>query len=1099
MKQVDSRPMQVSRRQLLLGGGVLAGSLALGASLAGCGGAAQAAGNDLRFWHLLSGGDGIKMQAMIDQRERSPSGIHREAHGAGLGSAVLHQAGHGDRRRPSARRRDHARRHGSPGYAPGGLLDAWDLDLLAEYGVTSPRLHRAHLGEEPAGRQAVFSIALDSHPFIMMYNTDVAGKAGVLGADGQLAGSSVPDAVPRGGPGHAGRDREARTLLRLPRRRRPDVAAVLHALQAARRRHGPDPGQPARGRPGRRDRVARIHPASLLDDTICHPERRLRHRGIAEFCPGQSSGMLFTGVWELPTMQERRHPVRRDNHSHPLRHARPPTPTRTRSSCRTRRSPTTRSGGTSTSSSATSCSRARSTGPRPGTSRRSSRSCESQEYQALLPQAHYAHAADILNYDPEAWFTGSGSRLPELLRRDRPERLPGRRPTPPRAGTPSSRRDQRPARQAEPGLTRPRVDKGVHMHAPLQRRAGASAARPAPPHRAIQSRTVPPRAQAARQPASAGRFVAPFLIVFAMFLVWPMIHGFYLSLTGEITHRRQRQPSSASPTTPRRFADPIMWRSLRNTALVHGAVAPSRWWSSPWSWRLLVNQGLPGQWLWRLSFFMPFLLASTVVSLFLDLDVQPAAGARATTSWRSSGLPPVAWLQDPDRGHVGDRHRHRRGGRSASTSCCTWPRCRTSRSSSTRRHRSTAPAGWRQFFSITLPQLGPTTVLIVILQILASLKVFDQIYQMTGGGPGGVNPPGRAVHLRDRLHRLPVRVLGRHLLHLLRPDRASSRSRRSVITPAGAHSHDHHRHSSPRRAPSPGRRGRFAGRTCRPARKIRQPGPHRGPPSRSSSSPSRGCCRSLWAVVTAFKTETDAAATPVSLAAGVAASPLDAFAKRAAAGQHPALDLEQPLTSTAITVITLRDLARSPPTRFSRIDFRGKQVAVLAVIIASIIIPPPVLIIPLFYEMLTLNLSTPTGRIILPQVVHPAMVFILKKFFDQIPDRARGRGTRSTVPAGCGSSGPIVLPLSRPILAAVAIFVFIGAWNNFLWPFIATNDTSLHDPARSGCRPSRAPTACSTRRSWRPPCSRRCPLIVVFLFFQRQIIKGVATTGFGGQ
>ncbi len=47
----------------------------------------------------------------------------------------------------------------------------------------------------------------------------------------------------------------------------------------------------------------------------------------------------------------------------------------------------------------------------------------------------------------------------------------------------------------------------------------------------------------------------------------------------------------------------------------------------------------------------------------------------------------------------------------------------------------------RQFFSITLPQLGPTTVLVSILQLLASLKVFDQIYQMTGGGPGGATRP----------------------------------------------------------------------------------------------------------------------------------------------------------------------------------------------------------------------------------------------------------------------------------------------------------------------------------------------------------------------
>jgi multiple sugar transport system substrate-binding protein len=67
VKQVDTGPRHLSRRQLLLGGGALVGSLSLGASLTGCGGSAQAAGNDIRFWHLLSGGDGIKMMAMIDK------------------------------------------------------------------------------------------------------------------------------------------------------------------------------------------------------------------------------------------------------------------------------------------------------------------------------------------------------------------------------------------------------------------------------------------------------------------------------------------------------------------------------------------------------------------------------------------------------------------------------------------------------------------------------------------------------------------------------------------------------------------------------------------------------------------------------------------------------------------------------------------------------------------------------------------------------------------------------------------------------------------------------------------------------------------------
>ena len=155
----------------------------------------------------------------------------------------------------------------------------------------------------------------------------------------------------------------------------------------------------------------------------------------------------------------------------------------------------------------------------------------------------------------------------------------------------------------------------------------------------------------------------------------------------------------------------------------------------------------------------------------------------------------------------------------------------------------------------------------------------------------------------------------------------------------------------------------------------------------------------------------------------------------------------------------------------SRIDFKGKKV-LMTVIIASIIVPPPVLIIPLFYQMLALHLIDTSWAIILPQVIHPAMVFVLKKFFDQIPRELE----EAAVMDGASRLRiftRIILPLSRPILAAVAIFVFIGAWNNFLWPFIATNDATC-SPCPWACKPSRAPTASSTRRTWRPRCWRRC-------------------------
>lgn len=248
-----------------------------------------------------------------------------------------------------------------------------------------------------------------------------------------------------------------------------------------------------------------------------------------------------------------------------------------------------------------------------------------------------------------------------------------------------------------------------------------------------------------------------------------------------------------------------------------------------------------------------------------------------------------------------------------------------------------------------------------------------------------------------------------------------------------------------------------------------------------------------WATATAFKTETDAAAPKVSWMppSGYTA---DAFVKVFQDGNIPLWTWNSLYTSAAITAVTLV-ISALVAYALSRIDFKGKKV-LMTVIIASIIIPPPVLIIPLFYQMLALNLLDTPWAIILPQVIHPAMVFVLKKFFDQIPRELE----EAAVMDGASRMRifvQIILPLSRPILAAVAIFVFIGAWNNFLWPFIATNDGALLT-LPVGLQTIKSAYGIQYAQNMASALLAALPLILVFLFFQRQIIKGVATTGLAG-
>ncbi|WP_026554509.1 carbohydrate ABC transporter permease [Arthrobacter sp. 35W] len=261
---------------------------------------------------------------------------------------------------------------------------------------------------------------------------------------------------------------------------------------------------------------------------------------------------------------------------------------------------------------------------------------------------------------------------------------------------------------------------------------------------AIQRRTevrahdagAPPLRRAAgkrRDTLHGWGFAAPFLAFFLVFLVWPLVYGAYMSLTGKsLTGANGTLIGLANYAEA--FGDADMWRSMGNTVyftvistvpLVLVALALAA----------LVNLGLPAQWLWRLSFFAPYLLASTVVSLFFTWMFNPQLGL-INDFLAAFSIAPVAWLNDPNVAMW-----------SIVIATLWWTvgfnflLYLAAMQNIPQQHYEAASldgaGSWRKFFSITLPQLNPTTALIVMLQILASLKVFDQIYQMTAGGPAG--------------------------------------------------------------------------------------------------------------------------------------------------------------------------------------------------------------------------------------------------------------------------------------------------------------------------------------------------------------------------
>ncbi|MEW2555290.1 carbohydrate ABC transporter permease [Streptomyces zhihengii] len=248
----------------------------------------------------------------------------------------------------------------------------------------------------------------------------------------------------------------------------------------------------------------------------------------------------------------------------------------------------------------------------------------------------------------------------------------------------------------------------------------------------------------------------------------------------------------------------------------------------------------------------------------------------------------------------------------------------------------------------------------------------------------------------------------------------------------------------------------------------------------------------LWAVLTSLQSEQDVSSSGLSPVKG--ALTFAAYRQILERGNVPAWALNSLLVAGLVTLITVA-VSTLAAYGFSRGTFRGRR-ALLAVTVAAIMVPPQLLVVPLFDQMLMFGLVDTYAAIILPQVVAPMMVFILKRFFDGIPreleDAARIDGASET-----RVFLSVVLPLSRPIVSAVAIFVFIGAWNNFLWPFVVTNDPGLMT-LPVGLATVKDAYGIQYAQSMASALLAALPLIVVFLVFQRRIVASVATTGLGG-
>jgi multiple sugar transport system permease protein len=179
----------------------------------------------------------------------------------------------------------------------------------------------------------------------------------------------------------------------------------------------------------------------------------------------------------------------------------------------------------------------------------------------------------------------------------------------------------------------------------------------------------------------------------------------------------------------------------------------------------------------------------------------------------------------------------------------------------------------------------------------------------------------------------------------------------------------------------------------------------------------------------------------------------------------------------------------------SRLRFRRKNL-VFWLVLAGIMIPGQVLIVPQFREFGSVHLLNTFWAVILPQVPTAIAVFVFKQFFDALP-RDLDEAARIDGASAFRVYRQVILPLSRPAVAAVAIFTFVTTWNNLLWPLLVlTNPDLMTIPV--GLATVQGAFGIRYADTMATALLGALPLVAVFLLFQRNIVEGIAGTGLKG-
>ncbi len=197
------------------------------------------------------------------------------------------------------------------------------------------------------------------------------------------------------------------------------------------------------------------------------------------------------------------------------------------------------------------------------------------------------------------------------------------------------------------------------------------------------------------------------------------------------------------------------------------------------------------------------------------------------------------------------------------------------------------------------------------------------------------------------------------------------------------------------------------------------------------------------------------------------------------------------LVAVSVTVIALLFHSMAAYA-LSWLRFPGRDVIFLG-IFSTFLVSLPIILVPLFILVKTLGLLNSYGGLIIPAIFNAFGIFLLRQFYITIPKELG----EAAVLDGCSLwqvYWHLILPLSRPIMSALAVFFFLANWNSFLWPLTITSDQNLW-MVQLGIASFQQQYSSSWNYIMAASTVAALPTLLLFFFFQRQLVESIKSSG----